>query len=288
MMTSKLLHTGIFTVFAASLGIVGCASGDAGSSSSDQLQGDPAAQGSTAADPDSSPAKSFSGRAVAATVKVGKPNRLSDYSDNIFVSDTKPLSSKGGSLTASLATINAGNLVKAGVFNGSTHGVGDSTDSRASVANAVLFHGGPVGGLLGDVLGEDGHGGTAAIDLRQILSDLGVSDLVENLFGKGGPLEFGIHADVVEEDARAWCDHKGNAHSAAGVKILNLFVNGKPIRVTTAPNQGIDLGIIKIAINAQSKSDDGGTIDAAALEVNVADIVDVKVARASAGVTCSY
>jgi len=284
MITSKLVRTGILGLFAASLGVMGCAAGDSGTSSSDQLLGDPAAQGPAAAE-SGKPAKSFSGRAIAATVKVGKPNGLADYSDTVFVSDTKPLPAEGGSQTASLATVNAGNLVKAAAFNGSAKASGSASDSRASVANAALFQG-PADGILGDVLGDDGHGGTASIDLRQILSDLGVSDLVENLFGKGGALELGIRADVAEEDAKAWCDAQGTAHSSGSVKLVNLLINGKPIKISTDPNQVIDLGVAKIVINAQAKSEDGGSIDAAALTVNVADVVDVKVARASAGVSC--
>ncbi len=280
-----MLHMGIVGLFAASLGVAGCAAGDGGNSSSDQLQGNPS-QDSPSASPDSTPAKSHSGRAVAATVKIGKPNGLGDYSDNIFVSDTKPLASSGGEQPVSLATINLGSLLKAGVFNGVTSGEKNYTDSRASVANAALFNG-PTGGILGEVLGDDGHGGTAAIDLRQIIHDLGISDLEDQLFGKGGPLELGLRADVVEEDARAWCDGKGNGHAEANVKVLNLFVNGKPIRVSTDPNQIIDLGIVRIAINDQQKSKSGEAIDAAALHVTIADFIDVKVARASAGVTCS-
>jgi len=287
MMKSTMIRTGIVGFFAATLGVMGCASGDSGTSSSDQLLGDPAAQNQDpAADADGSNCKSYSGRAVAATVKVGKPNGLGDYDDTIFVSDTKALAKEGGQQTKSLVTIDAGNLLKAGVADASTEGGKGKTVSRAAVANAALFHNGPVGGLLGDVLGEDGRGGTIAVDLRPILADLGVTDLLENLFGKGGLLEHGIHADVVEEDAKAWCDHSGKPHAAAGVKILNLYVNGKPIKISTEPNQIIDLGIVRIAINDQSVSADGGSIDAAALRVTVADLVDVKVARASAGVSC--
>jgi hypothetical protein len=282
-----MVRTGIVGFFAATLNIINYASGDSDTSSSDQLLGDPAAQNQDpAADADASNCKSYSGRAVAATVKVGKPNGLGDYDDTIFVSDTKALAKDGGQQTKSLVTIDAGNLLKAGVADASTEGGKGKTVSRAAVANAALFRNGPVGGLLGDVLGEDGRGGTIAIDLRPILSDLGVTDLVENLFGKGGLLEHGIIADVVEEDAKAWCDHKGKPHTAASVKIVNLYVNGKPIQITAGPNQIIDLGIVRIAINDQSVSADGSSIDAAALHVTVLDLVDVKVARASAGVSC--
>ncbi|WP_394846810.1 hypothetical protein LZC95_05015 [Pendulispora brunnea] len=285
MINSNLIRTGMLGLFAATLGVMGCAAGDSDTSSSNNLTGDPSAQQDPAADGDACHCKSYSGRAVAATVKVGKPNGLGDYEDTVFVSDTKALPSSGGHQTASLLTLNAGNLVKAGVANASTEGGKGKTVSRAAVANAALFRDAPVGGLLGDVLGEDGHGGTIAIDLRQILSDLGVTDLVSDLFGKGGLLEHGILVDVVEEDAKAWCDD-GKARSAAGVNILNLRINGKPIQVSTDPNQIIDLGIVRIAINDQEKSADGGSIDAAALRVTVADIVDVKVARASAGIKC--
>ncbi|WP_394834295.1 hypothetical protein LVJ94_48130 [Pendulispora rubella] len=285
MINSNLIRTGMLGLFAATLGVMGCASGDAGNSSSDNLLGDPAAQQDPAADADGCHCKSYSGRAVAATVKVGKPNGLGDYDDTVFVSDTKPLGKNGDQQTASLVTLNAGNLVKAGVANASTEGSKGKTTSRAAVANAALFRDAPVGGLLGDVLGEDGNGGTVSVDLRQILSDLGVTDLVSDLFGKGGLLEHGILIDAVEEDARAWCDD-GKPRSSADVKILNLRINGKPIRVSTDPNQIIDLGIVRIAINDQEKSADGGSIDAAALRVTVADIVDVKVARASAGIKC--
>ncbi|WP_394827805.1 choice-of-anchor P family protein [Pendulispora albinea] len=286
MIKSNLVRAGILGLFAASFGVVGCASGDTGGSSSDELLGDQVAQQDPgAADGDFSPARSYSGRAIAATVKVGKPNGIADYSDNVFLSDTTPLASKGGELAESLVTVNLGTLLKAGVANASTKSTKWGTLSRASVANAALF-GGYAGGLLGDVLGDSGHGGDLAVDLRQILSDLGLDNLVKDLFGKGGALELGIRADVVEEDARAWCDSKGRGHSAAGVKILNLSVNGRPILVTQEPNQTIDLGIAKIIINAQDKSNRGAAIDAAAIEVTVLDVVDVKVARAAAGVTC--
>ncbi|WP_394830424.1 hypothetical protein LVJ94_28355 [Pendulispora rubella] len=287
MMKSNLVRTGIVGFFAATLGVMGCASGDSDNTSSDQLLGDPAAQQQDpAADADASSCKSYSGRAVAATVKVGKPNGLGDYEDTIFVSDTKALAKEGGQQTASLLTVNAGNLVKAGVANASTEGGKGRAHSHSAVANAALFRDAPVGGLLGDVLGEDGRGGTIAIDLRPILNDLGVTDLVSNLFGKGGLLEHGIIVDVVEEDAWAYCDKKGKPHVGAGVKVVNLRLNGKPIQITTDPNQIIDLGIVRIAINDQSVSDNGSSIDAAAIRVTVADIVDVKVARASAGVSC--
>ncbi|WP_394826615.1 choice-of-anchor P family protein [Pendulispora albinea] len=284
MMKSNFVRAGILGLFAMSFGVAGCASGDSGSSSSDELQGDQITQDPSATG-DFSSASAHSGRAIAATLKIGKPNGLADYAENLFVSDTTPLPSAGGDLAESLVTANLGDLLKAGVANASTKSTRWGTLSRASVANAALF-GGYSGGLLGDVLGDSGHGGTVSIDLRQLLSDLGVSDTVNQLFGKGGLLELGIRADVVEEDARAWCDAKNRAHSSAGVKILNLSVNGRPILVTQEPNQTIDLGIAKIVINAQEKSEGGARIDAAALQITVLDVIDLKVARAAAGVVC--
>jgi hypothetical protein len=235
-------------------------------------------------------AKKFAGRAIAATVRFTK-GRLSDYDDHILVSDTKMLPERGGFQSNALATVDAGWLLRAGAFNGSTRGEGNMATSRAAITNAVLF-GAQSEGLLKDVFTDDGQSGAMVFDLRDLLGGNGPGgDLVKQLFGDAGPLAGGIKVDMVEENARAFCDGKGQATGEATVKLVNLVIGGKPYALKTLPNQTLlALPGIRLVANAQEIHTEGtsATVDAAALHLELGDgLIDVKIARTMAGVTCA-
>jgi len=288
------VHTGLLGVMLAAVGIVGCASGDAGTGQQDNnLTGDsvspqcPGAQ----ADPGGGTAKSFSGRAVAISVRVDLKNpSTTSWDGTAVVGDTKELPSTGGSVTKSAATANAGAVAQGSAFSGMAKGSEGTASSTASISNLSAFHTAP-DGFLKDILGEDGRGGTVAIDLQELLESIGVNDdLLASVFT--GPLKGGIQADVVQEDAKSWCDSTG-AHSSATGTVANLVIGGKPFAITLGANQKILSvpGLVEITANEQvTTADDAASssMDAAALHVNLLDgRIDVKVARAQAGVTCA-
>jgi len=286
-----LVHTGLLGVMLAAVGIVGCASGDSGTGQQDNnLTGDSVNPQCPGAPDQGGAAKSFSGRAVAVSVRVDLKNpSTTSWDGTAVVSDTKALSSSGGSLTKSTATVNGGAVAQAGAFNGAASGSGSTATATASVANASLFHTAP-DGFLKTILGEDGRGGDISVNIQDILESLGINDaLLASIFT--GPLAGGIQADVVQEDAKSWCDPDGSAHSSATGNIVNLVIGGKPFAISLGPNQKVlDLpGLVTITINEQITTADAASssMDATALHVNLLDgKIDVKVARAQAGVAC--
>ncbi|WP_394824359.1 choice-of-anchor P family protein [Pendulispora albinea] len=288
-----LVHTGLLGVMFAAASIVGCASGDSGSGQQgDNLTGDAVNPQCPGGGPDQSgAAKSFSARAVAVSVRVDIQNpSTTSWDGTAVLTDTKALPSSGGSVTKSAATVNGGAVAQAGAANAAARGKGGEASSTAAVTNASLFHTAP-DGFLKEILGEDGRGGTVAINLQDLLESLGINDeLLAVIFT--GPLAGGIQADVIQEDAKSWCDAQGKAHSSAEAVLANLVVGGTPIPITLGPNQKIlDLpGLVTITLNEQTTTGDGGasSIDATALHVNILDgKIDVKVARAQAGVVCA-
>lgn len=315
--SNGFVRTGLVGV-AFALGAIGCSAGeDFTDQADDSLLG--ADHGCKEKDPckdkdhdKGTPAKKYSGRAIAATARLGiggvgtetppgggvvplpifgfgTAPSVTNYDDMLFVSDTGKLPPRGGFLAESLATIDAGWLLKAGAFNASVRGEGSSTVSRASLANVALFANEPTG-VLGDVLGKDANGGTIHLDLASLLSNELTGDQWNSLFGRGGPLAGGIQIDVLEEDAKAWCDGKGHAHAKADVTIVGLRIGGESIAFSPGPNSTVFAipGLIEIYTNVQVKDGDKNyaEIDAAALQVNVLNLLDVKVGRVHADVKC--
>lgn len=234
-------------------------------------------------------AQSFGGRAVAITMRMAR-GKLGDYDDPVRLADTAPLPEVGGFVADAATAMNAGWLFHAGFFDGSTRGDGNATVSRAAFSDAVLF-GSEAEGLLKDVLGDD-EGEPMLLDLRDLLSGNGPGgDLVKHLFGEAGPLAGGLKLDFVEENARAWCDERGDAHAEAGVVLGNLVMRGQRYALSPGANRTIlTLPGLRVTANAQERytADGAAAIDAAALHIEVGNgLADVKVARASAAVRCT-
>jgi len=285
--SEKLVRTSLLGVLLSAVGIVGCASGDGSAAQQDDtLNGDSVQPACGAAQS----AKAYSGRAVAVSVRVnpGKPTDTA-WDGTVMVGDTKALPSSGGSMTKSLATPNVGPLVQAAAFNGSAKGADGKASAGATVVSASVLHTAPEGGILGNVLGEDGRGGTVSINLRDVLQGIGVTDdLLSKVFQ--GPLAGGIQADVLEEKADSWCE-KGEAHSSAEGNIVHLTIGGKPIRISPGPNLKVlsVKGLVELTVNEQVETSDEGSssMDASALHVKLLDgRIDVRIAHASSGVTC--
>ncbi len=290
MINSKMVRTGLVgVVLAAGFVIAGCASSDGSTGQQNgNLTGDnvkpacPSAGGGMA--------KSFSGRATAVSVRVDLKNpATTSWDGTAVVADTKALASSGGTLTKSTATANAGAVAQGAATNSITKGSGSTAESTTSITNLSAFHTAP-DGFLKDILGTDGRGGTVAIDLQDLLEQLGINDqLLASIFT--GPLAGGIQADVVQEDAKSWCDTDG-AHSSATGTLANLVIGGHPIAITLSPNQKILSlpGLVEVTLNEQTTTSSGASdssMDAAALHVNLLDgKIDVKIARAQAGVVC--
>ncbi|WP_394824358.1 choice-of-anchor P family protein [Pendulispora albinea] len=275
--------------FAATMGIMGCASGDTGSSSSDQLTGDPAAQAAKGGKP-----KSISGRAVAVRVNLGKPHGPTSFANLIpekLSSDTGELGQDGAAIAKTVARVNAGNLTRDAAANASTQGTDSGATSRASVAAGTLLNA-EAEGLLADVLSDNADVGVLDLDLRKLLENLGLKDLLDGLFGDDGALTLGISYTAADTSASAWCDSKGNAQTKASSTIAEVKINGKPITIGVGPNAeinlkdvlGLDLG--RIVVNFQAA--DGGTIDAAALYVELLNSIEAEVAQVHADVTCAH
>jgi len=289
MISSKLIRTGMLGLFAATLGVMGCASGDTGSSSSDQLTGDP----SSAQAPSGSKPKSISGRAVAIRVNTGKPYGASSFANLLpekLSSDTGALGADGAAIAKTVARVNAGNLTRDAVANASTAGTDFGATASASAASGTLFNA-AAEGVLADVLSDGADVGVIDLDLRKLLENLGVSDLLNGLFGDDGALKLGITYDAASTTASASCGKDGKPSTTATSKIAELKINGKPITIAFGPNAKIDLTNVaglhvgQVIVNYQSS--EGGSIDSAALYVDLLNTVEVEIAQVHADVTCS-
>jgi len=287
MNTSKLIRTGMLGLFAATLGVMGCANGDSGSSSSDQLTGDPAAKATVGPK-----AKSSSGRAVAIRVNTGKPYGPSSFANLLPAkasSDTGDLGADGALIAKTAARVNAGNLTQDAAVNASTQGTDSGATASASAGSGTLFNA-PAEGVLADVLSDGADVGVIDIDLRKLLENLGVKDLLNSLFGDDGALKLGISYDGATTTASASCAKDGSASTTASSKIAELKINGKPITLALGPNAKIDLTNVaglhvgQIIVNYQASAD--GAIDSAALYVDLLNSVEVEIAQVHAGATC--
>ncbi|WP_394834171.1 hypothetical protein LVJ94_47465 [Pendulispora rubella] len=269
------------------MGVLGCASGDSGTSSSDQLMGDPAAQ-----QPQGGKPKAISGRAVAVRVNTGKPFGPDSFANILpdkVSSDTGDLGADGALRARTVARVNAGNLTRDAAANASTQGTSSGAKSAASVAAGTVLNA-PAEGVLADVLSDDAEVGVIDLDLRKLLENLGVSDLLDGLFGDDGALKLGISYSAADASASASCDKSGKASTEASSNIAEVKINGKPITVAFGPNATIDLtdvaglNVGKVIINYQSS--DGGSINAAALYVELLNSIEVEIAQVHADVTC--
>ncbi|WP_394830177.1 hypothetical protein LVJ94_27085 [Pendulispora rubella] len=285
MIRSNWFRAGAIALLAASFGALGCASGDSGTSSSDPLMGD---HGTAA--PAQAKAKSHSGRAVALSVDA-KPFGLGNYG-GLNVADTGALDAAGTPKSWTLTGVNADNLAQYANLNASAKGTDSGSHAASASVNGTVFEAAPEGSLLADLF-QPGGGGIV-IDLSKLLQSLGLSDLIDDLVGKNAPdlLKLMIRYDVIQQDADASCT-KGGPVTSAKTTVTGLTFNGKPIvDMTAVPNStvydlkdflGLNLGYI--TINAQSA--EGGSIDSAAVVINLLDIVEIKLSRASAGVECA-
>jgi len=276
--SSKLVRTGLLGVFAASFAMIGCASGDSGTSQSDQLTGDPSAVANPAA------AKSGSARAVAVRVNAGKPFGPTSFANLIPAKLSSDTGDAGGAHT--VARVNAGNLTRDAAINASAGPSDGGYSAAASAASGTILNAAPEG-VLKDVLADGADVGVLDIDLRKLLENLGVSDLVNSLFGDDGAFKLGITYDVATTTASATCDGVSSTS-----KIAELKINGKPITIAVGPNAKIDLtnvaglNVGEVIVNFQQKGD--GSIDAAALYVELLNTVEVEISQAHADVSCSH
>jgi len=295
----------LYGIALAALAAFGCsATDDSAGKTEDAVSTRPPANGPSAG----TPARKYGGRAITATARVntdllkkagdilngscdlgslfgGAP--VDDYNEQVFVSDTKPLPDKGGTQVASLVTFNGGNLFTFGKLNASTKGEGNKVDSRADLDSTSIFNG-PGDGLLKDVVT---HGGTIHVDLSELLKGIDMPAL-DGILGKGGPLDGGIQADVVEEDAMASCDAGAQAHAKADVKLARLVIGGREYKIGTAPNQLVfwDPPKVRVYANVQKVQESGASarVDAAALHILILEgAIDVKIGRAMAAVQCT-
>ncbi|WP_394840842.1 hypothetical protein LZC95_27675 [Pendulispora brunnea] len=235
-------------------------------------------------------AKGHSGRAVAASVDF-KPFGLGNYG-GLNVADPGALDAAGTPKAWTLTGVNADNLAQYANLNASVKGSDSGTHAASASVNGTVFEAAPEGSLLSDLFAPGGGG--IIIDLAKLLQGLGLSDLIDDLVGKNAPdyLKLMITYDVIQQDADASCSAGGPVVSAK-TTITNMKLNGKPIvDYTAVPNTvvydlkdvlGLNLGYM--TINAQSS--DGSSIDSAAVVLNVLDLVEVKLSRASAGVECA-
>jgi len=290
MITSKLIRTGMLGLFAATLGVMGCAGGDTGSSSSDQLTGDPSAAAPTAT---GGMAKAISGRAMAIRVNAGKPYGPSSFANLLpakLSSDTGELGADGALIAKTVARVNAGNLTRDAAANASTQATESGATASASAASGTLFNA-PAEGVLADVLSDGADVGVIDIDLRKLLENLGVKDLLNGLFGDDGALKLGITYEAANTTASASCDKDGKASTTATSKIAELKINGKPITIAAGPNAKIDLTNVaglhvgQVIVNYQASED--GAMDAAALYVDVLNTVEVEIAQVHTSASCA-
>ena len=249
--------------------------------------GDPAAQAPQGGKP-----KAIGGHAVAVRVNAGKPfgpNSFANLLPAKVTSDTGDLGADGAMIAKTAARVNAGNLTRDAASNASTQGTSSGAKSAASVAAGTVFNAAPEG-VLADVLSDDAEVGVLDIDLRKLLENLGVKDLLNGLFGDDGALKLGISYSAADASASASCDKSGNATTEASSHIAEIKINGKPITVAVGPNATIDLSDVaglnvgKVIVNYQSS--DGGSIDAAALYVELLNTVEVEIAQVHADATC--
>ncbi len=186
----------------------------------------------------------------------------------------------------SVARVNAGNVTRDAAINASAGPTDGGYSGAASAASGTILNAAPEG-VLKDVLADGADVGVLDIDLRKLLENLGVKDLVNSLFGDDGALKLGITYDAATTTASATCDGV-----SASSKIAELKINGKPITIAFGPNAKIDLtnvagiNVGEVIVNFQQKGD--GSIDAAALYVELLNSVEVEIAQVHADVSCSH
>jgi hypothetical protein len=97
-----------------------------------------------------------------------------------------------------------------------------------------------------------------------------------------------VGANVLSSNATAVCTN-GVPTLGGSTVITALTINGKPVVVTGAPNQTVDLLLGKVVINEQSTTLSGptGSIHAAPIHVIVAGLADVSICPSDAGITCA-
>ncbi len=111
-------------------------------------------------------ATSYSGRAIGATIKLVNPG------PNILVfADTGELPSQGGSLSATLLTIQLQNTLSSQTVTASTTGGGGEANSSASQENVVAFPGQPAQ-LTASVVRADSHADCAGASGSSVVLDL--------------------------------------------------------------------------------------------------------------------
>jgi hypothetical protein len=116
------------------------------------------------------------------------------------------------------------------------------------------------------------HGATRSAGIETI-SDASVADVRIGVAGVT------ITAAVLQSDGRSSC----SASSGASI-ITDLRVNGLTVQVTSAPNQVVLAGPVRIVLNEQLRSN--GSIVVHALHVSAAGLADVAVATSRASVDC--
>jgi hypothetical protein len=96
-----------------------------------------------------------------------------------------------------------------------------------------------------------------------------------------------LGAEFLMSEATAICTATGPAVQG-GSDIARLLINGQEVVVTGAPNQTIDLGLVKVIINEQSSNISGNRaeITVTALHVIAPGVADIEVAKAHADVVC--
>jgi len=111
-------------------------------------------------------ATSHSGRATGATVKLVNPG------PNLLVfADTGPLPPQGGSLSATLLTIQLQNTLSSHTITASTVGGGGVVNSSASQENVIAFPGQPAQ-LTASVVRADAHADCSGVQGSSVVLDL--------------------------------------------------------------------------------------------------------------------
>ncbi|MPZ15182.1 MAG: hypothetical protein GEU73_12290 [Chloroflexi bacterium] len=141
--------------------------------------------------------------------------------------DAGPLPSAGGEDEETAVDVDALlGILSASVLHAETSGENDLTESGAHVTN---------------------------LEVNLSTLDLGVLETAL--------LDLGISASVIESIAGARCLN-GKPDLDGDSLIVGLAINGQPIEITGQPNQGVDLGLIKLVINEQIETENSIEVNA--------------------------